>query len=102
MSAVATVYDCEVAPAMATQFCRSPVGSQRSHWYANFVGLPDHDPFVTVSLSPTKGWVAWPWSVGLDVGAGTALLRAEPVAAAKAATAAASKSAATRGNVVRF
>src|SRR5664279_1444791 len=60
MSAVVAVYDCAVAPEIGTQFWRSPVGSQRSHWYTYFVGLPDHDPFVTVSLSPTKGCVAGP------------------------------------------
>jgi hypothetical protein len=44
---------------------------------------------VTVSLSPTNGWAAWPWSVGWAVAAGTALLRADAVVATTPATASA-------------
>src|SRR5712692_8473752 len=32
-SSFCTVYDWDVAPTIGTQFCRSPVASQRCHWY---------------------------------------------------------------------
>jgi len=42
-SAAWSVYVELVAPPMSPQF--APAESQRCHWYAKLVGLPDHVPF---------------------------------------------------------
>jgi hypothetical protein len=47
------VYDEAVALEMSAQL--PPVESQRFHWYAYAVGLPDHEPGVPFSAFPTCG-----------------------------------------------
>jgi hypothetical protein len=51
-SAPTTVYDLEVAPAIALHL--SPCPLQRRHWYLKRVGDPVHDPLAAVSLWCTR------------------------------------------------
>ena len=52
----ATTYACVLAPPITAQSEPSglpPELAQRTHWYANEVGVPDHVPCVAVSVDPT-------------------------------------------------
>src|SRR5262245_45482784 len=80
-SAAATTYAEVVAPPMAAQSEPSglpPDDGQRTHWYANDVGLPFHEPCVARSVDPIA---ARPEIAGSAVFAGLACGAAEPTPA---------------------
>src|SRR5204862_3033275 len=53
MSAEASTYVFEVAPATSAQF--APPSPQRRHWYENVIGcVPPHEPLRAVIVEPSR------------------------------------------------